>query len=109
MLLINDQSIETDNSGYLVNFDDWSEEVANEIASREQLELNENHWEVIRFVRNFYKEFHKSPAIRPLVNYLKKELGPEKGNSIYLATLFPGGAAKQSTKLAGLPKPARCI
>jgi len=108
-LMVNNQAIGTDASGYLENYQDWSEDIAVALANKENIDLTDAHWEVIHYVRNFYIQFHKSPAIRPLVNYLKKELGAEKGNSIYLATLFPGGAAKQSTKLAGLPRPARCI
>ncbi|MGB0835445.1 MAG: TusE/DsrC/DsvC family sulfur relay protein, partial [Psychrobium sp.] len=38
-----------------------------------------------------------------------KEFGPEKGNSRYLYSLFPKGPAKQATRIAGLPKPAKCI
>jgi tRNA 2-thiouridine synthesizing protein E len=40
---------------------------------------------------------------------MAKALGEDKGNSLYLYTLFPKGPAKQATKIAGLPKPARCI
>ena len=108
-ITVNNRIIETDKNGYLINHKEWTLEVAEEIARLESLNLTESHWEVINFVRDFYEQFEKSPAMRPLVKYLKKKLGEEKGNSIYLALLFPGGAAKQSTKLAGLPKPARCI
>ncbi|RMH37720.1 MAG: TusE/DsrC/DsvC family sulfur relay protein [Gammaproteobacteria bacterium] len=105
---VDGRSIDTDREGYLLNASDWTPRVAEVIAEREQLVLTDEHWEVIRWVRTFYEEFGKSPSIRPLVNYLKQTMGPEKGNSIYLAMLFPGGVAKQATKLAGLPKPARC-
>ena len=40
---------------------------------------------------------------------MKEEFGEEKANSRYLYRLFPEGPAKQATKYAGLPKPARCI
>ncbi len=107
--IVNNQTILTDKQGYLINCDDWNEQVALTIAEIEQVELTDSHWEVIHYVRDFYLKFNKSPAMRPLVNYLKLTLGDEKANSLYLAQLFPGGAAKQSTKLAGLPRPARCI
>ncbi|HFB65122.1 MAG TPA: TusE/DsrC/DsvC family sulfur relay protein [Aeromonadales bacterium] len=108
-LIVNNQTILTDKLGYLKNSDDWNRQIAEAIAEIEQIELTEAHWEVIHYVRDFYLKFNKSPSMRPLVKFLKAELGAEKGTSIYLASLFPGGAAKQSTKLAGLPKPARCI
>ncbi|MNN99777.1 Sulfurtransferase TusE [compost metagenome] len=64
---------------------------------------------MINFVRDFYLQYKKSPAIRALTKAMKQEFGEEKANSRYLYRLFPEGPAKQATKLAGLPKPARCI
>jgi tRNA 2-thiouridine synthesizing protein E len=64
---------------------------------------------VINFVRSFYLTYNTSPAIRALTKAMKEEFGPEKANSRYLYRLFPDGPAKQATKYAGLPKPARCI
>jgi tRNA 2-thiouridine synthesizing protein E len=109
MLEFNNQHIETDKEGYLLDFEQWQEALAPIIAEKENIELSESHWEVIRFVRNFYLEFNTSPAIRMLVKAMAKQLGEEKGNSKYLYKLFPKGPAKQATKIAGLPKPARCI
>ena len=43
------------------------------------------------------------------VKAMKKQLGEDKGNSRYLYKLFPKGPAKQATRIAGLPKPAKCI
>lgn len=102
-------AVQTDREGYLKDPDQWSEELARLIAAREAIDLTPDHWAVINFVRRFYQEFNTSPAIRPLVKYLAREWSPDKGNSLYLHKLFPGGPAKQATKIAGLPKPARCI
>lgn len=104
-----DQKIETDHQGYLKQVSDWNEEIAEIIAQGESIELTAAHWEVILFVRDFYLEFKTSPAIRVLVKAIGLKLGADKGNSKYLYTLFPLGPAKQATKIAGLPKPAKCI
>lgn len=109
MIEFNGKQYETDKHEYLVNIDDWSEQLATHIASLENIEMTNNHWEVVNFVRNFYKEYKTSPAIRMLVKAMAKELGEDKGNSIYLYKLFPKGPAKQATRIAGLPKPAKCI
>ncbi len=101
--------IETDPQGYLKNVLDWNEEIAEIIAATEKIDLTPAHWEVVQFVREFYLEFNTSPAIRVLVKAIGQTLGPEKGSSKYLYTLFPVGPAKQATKIAGLPKPAKCI
>lgn len=108
-LFVDGKEIPTDKLGYLLNLKDWSEELASLLAKTENIDMNENHWEVIHFVRDFYQEYQTSPAIRMLVNAMKEKLGPEKGNSRYLHRLFPKGAAKQATKIAGLPKPAKCL
>nr|WP_143711245.1 TusE/DsrC/DsvC family sulfur relay protein [Shewanella piezotolerans] len=109
MIEFNGKKIETDHQGYLKVVSDWSPELALIIAKEEEIELTDAHWEVINFVRNFYLEFKTSPAIRVLVKAIGQSLGADKGNSKYLYTLFPVGPAKQATKIAGLPKPAKCI
>ena len=93
----------------MLNIDDWDVEVAQAIAKLENLELTDAHWEIIHFVRAFYQEYKTSPAIRMLVKATAQKLGEDKGNSRYLQRLFPEGPAKQATKLAGLPKPAKCL
>lgn len=101
--------IETTEDGYLKNLADWTPEVAEILALRQNITLTAEHWEIINLLREFYFKYNASPAMRTLVNAVKEQYGQEKGNSIYLHTLFPGSAAKQATNIAGLPKPIRCI
>jgi tRNA 2-thiouridine synthesizing protein E len=103
------KSLPLDKHGYLQQLADWTPEVAEAFAQLEQLKLTDAHWEVIYFVREFYQQFNTSPAIRLLVKAMADKLGPDKGNSKYLFLLFPEGPAKQATRLAGLPKPAKCL
>lgn len=98
-----------DKDGYLLELADWSEEVAEALARREELELTPEHWEILRLLRTFYAEFQLSPATRPLIRYIAQRLGPEKGNSLYMNRLFKGTPAKLAAKLAGLPKPTNCL
>ena len=109
MLNINGIEVKTDKDGYLLNSQQWNEDVARSIAQLENIELTDAHWEVIYFVRGFYQEYNTSPAIRMLVKAMAEKLVSDKGNSRYLQRLFPEGPAKQATKLAGLPKPAKCL
>ncbi|HUL65398.1 MAG TPA: TusE/DsrC/DsvC family sulfur relay protein [Burkholderiaceae bacterium] len=106
---VNGKAIEVDEEGYLVNLSDWSEEVANFIAKQEGLDMSENHWEVVNFLRKYYEEYQIAPAVRVLTKAIGKTLGPDKGNSQYLYELFPYGPAKQACKIAGLPKPTGCV
>ena len=109
MLNFAGHDIETDSEGYLKDTHQWSEALAEVIAGQEGIALSAEHWEVVRFVRAFYLEFNTSPAIRMLVKAMANTFGEEKGNSRYLYRLFPKGPAKQATKIAGLPKPVKCI
>lgn len=102
-------NIQRNPEGYLLNLNDWNETIANSIALQDGLTLNNDHWHIISFLRNFYFEFNNSPTVRMLVKVLAEKIGPEKANSIYLHQLFPRGVIKQACKIAGLPKPARCI
>jgi len=109
MLIVNNVTIETDAHGYLSNLKDWNKDVAIAIAKRESIELTGAHWEIIDFIREFHQQYQHAPAMRILIKAVKEKLGTDKGNSIYLHSLFPGGAAKLTSKIAGLPKPTRCI
>ena len=102
-------AVELDSEGFLVNLKDWNESVASQLATTEDIELRDAHWEIIEQTREFYQQYKLSPAMRPLVAYIRQQLGPEKGNSIYLMQLFPGSPAKVISKIAGLPKPDNCL
>ena len=106
---VNGAAIETDEEGYLVNLSDWSEDVAKEIAKAENVDMSDNHWEVVNFLRQYYDEYQIAPAVRVLTKAIGKQLGEDKGNSKYLYELFPYGPAKQACKIAGLPKPTGCV
>jgi len=98
-----------DHEGFLRRLEDWTPAVAGQIAAAEQLELSDAHWEVIYLLRDYYREFDSSPAMRALVKYCGLKLGADRGRSIYLLSLFPGSPAKLGSKIAGLPKPANCL
>lgn len=109
MLQFKGKEYPTDPQGYLLDATLWTKPLADYIAERESITMSDEHWQVINFVREFYLEFNTSPAIRALVKAMQKKYGEEKITSRYLYRLFPKGPAKQATKIAGLPKPARCI
>jgi dissimilatory sulfite reductase related protein len=95
--------VEVDAEGFLVNPDDWTEEIAAEIAKQEGIaELNEDHWKVIKFMRRDTKERGQIPTIRRL-----KNAGGIPIQDIY--KLFPDGPAKKAAKISGLGKPQGCV
>lgn len=103
------KTYETDDDGYLINLDDWSEGIAGYIAEKEEIEMTDAHWEVINFLREYYEEYKIAPMIKILIKEMKKKFGPEKGNNAYLYELYPAGPALQACKIAGLPKPTGCV
>jgi TusE/DsrC/DsvC family sulfur relay protein len=106
---INGTTIETDSEGYLTELGDWSEDLAVALASRDNLALSDDHWEIINFLRRGFQESGTVPNIRLLQKALVAEYGPEKGDKQYLYKLFPYGPAKQAARIAGLPKPTGCV
>ncbi|MBL6932378.1 MAG: TusE/DsrC/DsvC family sulfur relay protein [Rhodospirillales bacterium] len=106
---VNGKSFESDEEGYLIDIASWNEDLAGLIAKDEEIDMTEEHWEVVNFLREYYNEYQIAPAVRVLVKAVKKKLGAEKGSNKYLYELFPYGPAKQACKIAGLPKPTGCV
>jgi tRNA 2-thiouridine synthesizing protein E len=106
---VSTSAITTDADGFLADFNRWNETIANHFAAAENIQLTAAHWEIIQLLREFYRQYEQSPAMRPLVKYVGQQLGKEKGSSIYLLQLFPGSPAKLASKIAGLPRPENCL
>ncbi len=103
------KQIEVDDDGYLLNLEDWTPDLAGHLASQDGISLTDAHWEVINFLRDYYKQYQIAPMIKILVKEIGKAMGPEKGNTKYLYELYPAGPAKQACRYAGLPKPTGCV
>jgi TusE/DsrC/DsvC family sulfur relay protein len=62
--------IKIDDDGFLVEFTDWSEDVAKKLATRAGITtLTDEQMEIIRFLRNYFAKF-KSFPIRPVKNFV---------------------------------------
>jgi tRNA 2-thiouridine synthesizing protein E len=102
-LKVNGHDVITDSEGYLVDLDDWSEDFVRAEAAYEGLELTSEHWEIIRYLRDYYEKHHVQCTVRDMIKYFKKIWGAEKGTNQYLHKIFPrGGPQKQGNRLAGL-------
>ena len=95
------KTIEVTGEGYLVNSDEWSKEIAAEMAKEDGIELTDKHFEVLEYLRKEYAA-GSSLSIRKVG---KSGIVDIKG----LYQLFPGGPLKLSSKYAGIPKPASCV
>lgn len=94
---------EIDNEGYLIDPQNWTEEIATEFARQENIELTEDHWDSIRFMRQYYAEHQIAPDVRHVMKHLSVRLGPDSRNRIF--ELFPYGYVKQACKIAGMKRP----
>lgn len=102
-VLVNKREILTDSEGYMVNPAEWCEEFARKEAEHEDLQLNSEHWEIIRFLRDWYAEHGRQASVRDMIKHYRKLWGGDKGSNHYLHQLFPrGGPQKQGNRLAGL-------
>ncbi len=96
------EAVQMDAEGYLADRDQWSEELANELAAQLDVELTDEHWRVINAARTIEAESGSSPGLRKVS---KRSETPIK--AIY--KLFPDGPAKLIAKIAGIPKPKSCL
>lgn len=96
------KAVAVDDEGYLIDPADWNEEVALELARRENIVLAEGHRAVIGFIRQYYELHHVIPDARYVIKYLAGERGAERNE---LFRLFPYGYVKQACKISGMRKP----
>ena len=95
--------------GNLVNPSEWTAELGTYMARQEGIALNKDHWEVINYLREFYFKFGITPMVKLLMKNMRQSLGKHKSSKAYLYDLFPGGPARQGSRIAGLPAPQGCI
>lgn len=104
-LMVDGKEVLTDPEGYILNMDEWSEGYAIALASQEGLALTDEHWDVIRFIREYYEEHGVQAPVRDMVKHFRQAWGAERGNSRYLHDIFPmGGPQKQGNRMAGIRK-----
>ncbi|MFH0867434.1 MAG: TusE/DsrC/DsvC family sulfur relay protein [Bacteroidota bacterium] len=97
----NGVAVEVNEEGYFVNPQQWTREMAPEIAKEESIELTGKHYEVLMYLRDRYAK-GEVLTIRGLG---KSGITDIKG----LYELFPGGPLKKSSRIAGIPKPVSCV
>ena len=104
---VNGATLETNEKGYLVNIDEWNEEVAAVIAAAEGIELSDKSWDVINFLRDeFINNNGTQPNDRNIVKAMCDKWN-EKVSSKDVYTLFPMQPSKQAAMIGGLPESRR--
>jgi tRNA 2-thiouridine synthesizing protein E len=97
--------MQLDEEGYLVDPAQWNEQVAEALARAERIDLSEEHWTVIRFMREYYEQHQIAPDARHVMKHLAEFKGAGKAGRNDLFVLFPYGYVKQACKIAGMRRP----
>jgi TusE/DsrC/DsvC family sulfur relay protein len=99
---LNGHQVHVDDEGFLTEYDEWDEDLAKVLAAQIGIDLTEEHWKVIRFLREDFKtqgETATSRRVQTVAGVPVKEQ----------FALFPKKPAKKMAYIAGLPKPRGCV
>jgi tRNA 2-thiouridine synthesizing protein E len=96
------REVHVDDEGFMTEYDEWSEELGKVLASTIGIDMTDDHWKAIRFLREDYLQEGETPTLRRVAN---SGGIPTK----QLFQLFPKKPAKKMAYVAGLPKPVGCV
>lgn len=102
-------SLARDNEGFLLYPADWSQTVARAIALESGQVLDEHHWQVIAFIRDYYERTETVPEARTLLRFMRDSWGDELGTRKALYRLFPTGYGQTACKISGMRKPLKLM
>jgi len=94
--------VHVDDEGFMTEYDEWSEELAKQLAVNIGIDMTDRHWEAVRFLRDDYATEHETATLRRMTTISGI---PTKE----LFQLFPKKPAKKMAYIAGLPKPVGCV
>ena len=103
----NGKTIETNATGFLVNLEDWSKELAEHMATLEGITLTQKHWDLIEFLRD---EYINNSGNQPNTRNIVKAMADKWGTNVIqkdVYDLFPKDPSKQGGRIAGLPESRR--
>ena len=99
---INGKEVVVDDEGFMTQYDQWDEDIAAALAAAIDVDLTDEHWKVINFLREDFKEKGETPTIRRV-----STAGGVDTKKLF--QLFPKKPAKKMSYIAGLPKPHGCV
>jgi TusE/DsrC/DsvC family sulfur relay protein len=98
-----------DNEGFLLDPRDWTPAIAEAIALEAGQALQDEHWQVIHFIRDAFEASQMVPEARKLLRFMESSWGAERGTRRYLYRLFPTGYGQTACKIAGMRKPLKLM
>ncbi len=99
---LNGHVVHVDDEGFLTVYDEWNDELAKVLAANIGVDLTDEHWTVIRFLRDDYQQQGETATLRRVTT-----VGGIPTKRLF--DLFPKKPAKKMAYVAGLPKPHGCV
>jgi tRNA 2-thiouridine synthesizing protein E len=96
------RSVHVDDEGFLTMYGEWDEDLAEQLAAAIGIELTEEHWRAIRFLRDDFRATGETATLRRVTT-----VGGIPTRTLF--ALFPKKPAKKMAYIAGLPKPHGCV
>lgn len=97
-----------DEDGFLRDFNAWSPGLALYLSKNDGINLTDDHWEIIHFVRNYFVRYQISPLLKIIVKSLNREAGFEKHSIKGIFSLFPHPPGRAMCRYAGIPMASGC-
>ncbi len=105
---IGEIDVSVNEQGFLENLEDWSEAYTKKMAEVDHIDLYNDHWEIIFYFREYYRENLVAPTMHQMIVNLmskNKKFLQKKKYEQYVYKLFPSDPIREICKLAGLPMP----
>ena len=96
------REVQVNDEGFMTEYDEWSEEIGANLASAIGIEMTDDHWKAIRFLRSDFTDQGETPTLRRV-----QTVGGIPTKQLF--KLFPKKPAKKMAYVAGLPKPKGCV
>lgn len=106
-LEVNGKTIELDDNGNMTDPTLWDEDVARALAAQDNIELTQEHLDVLKYLRSEYFDNNGEQPMERAINKGMSKIWDKKIGSKELYALFPGAPSKQGNRIAGLPFVAR--
>ena len=96
------KEVQVNDEGFMTEYDEWSEEIGSSLAAGIGIEMTDDHWAAIHFLRSDFAEQGETPTLRRV-----QTAGGIPTKQLF--KLFPKKPAKKMAYVAGLPKPKGCV
>ncbi|MGA8249028.1 MAG: TusE/DsrC/DsvC family sulfur relay protein [Nocardioides sp.] len=94
--------IHVNDEGFMTDPDEWTEPLAKSLAAQIGIDLTDEHWKAIRFLREDFAREGETATLRRI-----SVVGGIPTKTLF--QLFPQKPAKKLAYVSGLPKPHGCV